>query len=99
MYPCLCSYLGLFGSRAVDSRGQLHCGQRLHEVGDGVRDVSDHDGLAVDVSQRFTEQHGELTVPANYIKKPLVSQKASKIDSENTQEARNFSLHYATKKE
>lgn len=56
-------YLGLLFPHAVDSGGQLHRGQRLHVVRHGVGDVGDHGGLTVDVSQGFTQQHGELTVP------------------------------------
>lgn len=47
----------------MDSGRQLHGGQRLQVVGGRVGDVGDHGGLAVNVSQRFMEQHGELTVP------------------------------------
>lgn len=36
--------------------------------------MSDHGGLTVDVSQRLTEQHGELTVPEEHVKKDLVIQ-------------------------
>ena len=56
-------YLGLLFPHAVDAGGQLHCGQCLHVVGWRVGDVGDHGGLTVDVSQGFTKQHGELTVP------------------------------------
>lgn len=56
-------YLGLLLPHAVDTGGQLHCGQRLHVVGRGVGDVGDHGGSTVDVTEGFTEQHGELTVP------------------------------------
>lgn len=55
-------YLGLLPG-AVDAGRQLHGGQRLQVVSGRVGDVGDHGGLAVNVSQRFTEQHGELTVP------------------------------------
>lgn len=36
--------------------------------------MSDHGGLTVDVSQRLTEQHSELTVPEEHVKKDLVIQ-------------------------
>lgn len=35
--------------------------------------MGDHGGSAVDVAQRFTQQHGELTVPELYIKNPLLT--------------------------
>lgn len=56
-------YLELLLPHAVDAGRQLNCGQCLHVVGRGVGDVCDHGGLTVDISQRFTEQHGEFTVP------------------------------------
>lgn len=47
----------------MDAGRQLHCGQRLHVVGGGVRDVGNHGGSTVDVTEGLSEQHGELTVP------------------------------------